>query len=97
MKEKYVLLNNLGRKQGLVITYGQILSYYKRRVFVKNYTKKCVLDTSHKPFCIHSINDIQSQPPRGVLNKSSSENMQQIYRRTPMPKCEFNKITKQLY
>ena len=23
-----------------------------------------------------------------------SENMQQIYRRTPMPKCDFNKVTK---
>ena len=26
-----------------------------------------------------------------------SENMQQIDRRTPMPKCDFNKVTKQLY
>ena len=34
----------------------------------------------------------QKQPPRVVLKKSCSENMQQIYRRTPMPKCDFNKI-----
>ena len=26
-----------------------------------------------------------------------SENMQQIYRRTPIPKCDFNKVAKQLY
>ena len=26
-----------------------------------------------------------------------SESMQQIYRRTPMPKCDFNKVAKQLY
>ena len=26
-----------------------------------------------------------------------SENMQQIYWRTPMPKCDFNKVAKQLY
>ena len=26
-----------------------------------------------------------------------SENMQQIYRGTPMPKCDFNKVAKQLY
>ena len=26
-----------------------------------------------------------------------SENMQQIYSRTPMPKCDFNKVAKQLY
>ena len=25
------------------------------------------------------------------------ENMQQIYRRTPMPKCDFNKVALQLY
>ena len=28
--------------------------------------------------------------------KRFSENMQQIYRRTPMLKCDFNKVTKQL-
>ena len=25
-----------------------------------------------------------------------SENMQKIYRKTPMPKCDFNKVAKQL-
>ena len=34
----------------------------------------------------------QKQPPRGVLRKRCSENMQQIYRRTPKPKCDFNKV-----
>ena len=29
---------------------------------------------------------------RGFLKKRCSENMQQIYRRTPMPKCDFNKV-----
>ena len=28
-----------------------------------------------------------------VLRKRCSENMQQIYRISPMPKCDFNKIT----
>ena len=37
------------------------------------------------------------QPSRGVPIKSCSENMQRIYRRTPMPKCDFNKVAKQLY
>ena len=31
---------------------------------------------------------LQKQPSRGVLKKRCSENMQQIYKRTPMPKCE---------
>ena len=32
----------------------------------------------------------QKQPSGGVLIKRYSENMQQIYRRTPMPKYDFN-------
>ena len=36
------------------------------------------------------ISSIQKQPPRGVPTKSCSKNMQQIYRRTPTPKCYFN-------
>ena len=32
---------------------------------------------------------MQKQPSRGVLKKRCSENMQQIYRRTPMPKCNL--------
>ena len=35
---------------------------------------------------------LQKQPPRSVSRKRCSENMQQIYRRTFMPKCDFNKI-----
>ena len=35
-------------------------------------------------------------PSRGVLRKRCSETMQQIYRRTSMPKCGFNKIGKKL-
>ena len=40
---------------------------------------------------------IEKQPSRGVLMKRCSENVQQIYRRTPMPKCDFNKVAKQFY
>ena len=32
-----------------------------------------------------------------LFRKPCSENMQQIYRRTPMPKCDFKKVAKQLY
>ena len=39
---------------------------------------------------------LQKQPSRCVLRKRWFENMQQIYRRTPMLKCDFNKILKQL-
>ena len=36
----------------------------------------------------------QKQHSRDVLRKRCSENMQQIYRRTLMPKCDFNKVAK---
>ena len=39
----------------------------------------------------------QKQPSRGALRKRCSENMQQIYRRAPIPKCDFNKVAKHLY
>ena len=32
----------------------------------------------------------------GVLRKRCSENMQQSYKRTPIPKCDFNKVALQL-
>ena len=34
----------------------------------------------------------QKQSPRGVPRKRCSENMLQIYRTTPMPKWDFNKV-----
>ena len=39
----------------------------------------------------------QKQPFISALTKSCSENMQQIYRRKTVPKCDFNKVVKQLY
>ena len=33
-----------------------------------------------------------SDPDNFVLKKRCSENMQQIYSRTPMPNCNFNKV-----
>ena len=37
------------------------------------------------------FSSFQKQPPRGVPRKRCSVNMQQFYRITPMPKCDFNK------
>ena len=39
----------------------------------------------------------QKQPARGVPRKRCSENMQQIYRRIPMPKGDLNKVALQFY
>ena len=40
----------------------------------------------------HNLISLHQQPSRGVLRKTCSENMQQIYGRTPMLKCDFNKV-----
>ena len=37
-------------------------------------------------------NHFQKQPSSGVLIKGCSENKQEIFRRTPVPKCDFNKV-----
>ena len=37
----------------------------------------------------------QKQLSRGVPRKRCSENTQQIYRKTPMPKCDFIKVALQ--
>ena len=46
---------------------------------------------------ISILNRIHNQPSRDVLRKSCPENMKQIYRKTPMLKCDFNKIALHLY
>ena len=46
---------------------------------------------------VPSIWERQKQPFRGVLSKRCSENVQQICSRTPMPKCDLNKVALQLY
>ena len=46
---------------------------------------------------LNTVTTIQKQPSRGVLKKRCSENVRQNYWRTPMPKCDFIKVAKQLY
>ena len=54
---------------------------------------KVFSDISQKPrFTSIAINHTQKQPPRGVLKKRCSEIMQQIFKRTPMLKCDFNEV-----
>ena len=40
---------------------------------------------------------LKKQPPRGVTRKRCPENMQQIYKRTPISNCDFNEVALQLY
>ena len=48
-------------------------------------------EEENNTFSSHLL-ELQMQPPRGVLRKRCSERMQQIYRRTTMPKCDFSKV-----
>ena len=47
-----------------------------------------VIIGNHQCFSFHK----QKQSSGGVLRKRCSENMQQIYRKTSMSKCDFNKV-----
>ena len=58
--------------------------------FVKLADKIGEEDPQAKP--VSSMWLIQKQSSRGVFRKRCSENMQQIYRRALMPKCDFNKV-----
>ena len=53
---------------------------------VRGIHKIDIKDCSYQEVAIITI---QKQPSRGVLRKRCSENTQQIYRRTPMPKCGY--------
>ena len=48
-------------------------------------------------FCSAITSTFSLKLTKGVLVIRCSENMQHIYRRTPMRKCDFNKVAKQLY
>ena len=48
-------------------------------------------------YCLNNKSIFQKQPPRRVPRERCSENIQEIYRRTPMPKCDFNKVALQFY
>ena len=60
-----------------------------------------LMDFSWKPSIFKKLQpfklNLQKQPSRDVLRNRCSKNMQQIYRRTPMPKCDFNKVALQFY
>ena len=45
--------------------------------------------TSYSKVSTFLSTNLQKQPPRSVLRKRCSENMQQIYRRALIPKCDF--------
>ena len=50
--KKYISLNNLGSKHSLFMKFGQFMSQYKRKNFIKKFFKNYGLKTSSRPFCV---------------------------------------------
>ena len=67
---------------------------FEVRIYLAYFKKKeSSLETRNTP----SSKCTSEAASRRIHRKRCSENVQQIYRRTPMPKCDFNKIALQLY
>ena len=79
--------------------FVRVLVRYFLGIFEKLFScPNSTLDVTSNNFELKLIADkvtwlLQKQSSIGVLKKRCSKNMQQIYRRTPMPKYDFNKIT----
>ena len=79
--------------------YHYIMLNFER--WLKSHKKRELEDAS-TTFLVNNIlpnlirRSTRKQSSRGVLRKRCSGNMLQIYRSTPMSRCDFNKIAKQL-
>ena len=70
-------------------TKGNFFIIYSR-TWLSSYLAKAGCGAKHCKVFVVSI--MQKQPSRGVLRKRRSGNMHHIYRRTPLPNCDFNKV-----
>ena len=55
IKQKYVSLNNLRSKHSLLMTFGQFLSYYKRKFYPKVLQKLRLKNQFQALFCLQRI------------------------------------------
>ena len=74
------------------LKYRQCLCFISNQFFKST---EVLTFQRRKTDCHINIRKFQRQPSEGVLKKKCFEIMQQIYRRTPMLKCDFNKVTLQ--
>ena len=94
MKKKQILIHCSEKRQRLTYNFYYIALILK--VFSSNYRTSWhtkLYSTTTKI----TLLKIQKQPYRGVLKRRCSESMQQVYKRTPMPGYDFNKVALQLY
>ena len=98
----YIQENTDQKKTLYLDTFGSVfitIEYNNKRHTEANYIKYSELKVSKKmskkfSYLLENLQicNVQKQPFRDVLGKRCSENMQQIYKRTPMPKCQSNFI-----
>ena len=77
-----------------------LLTALKRKMWKVHYWNQCKYkhDDIWNTLKISPIyNYLQKQLSGSVILKSGSENMEQIYRKTPTWKSDFNKVALQLY
>ena len=76
----------------LMLLAGGIRDEHNEKISILHWSEYQHYAPFHVPFKIFldKKDDLNKQPSRSVLRKRCSENMQQIYRRTPMSKCDFN-------
>ena len=87
-------INFGGRANIKYFVQAQVLRFYKDTAEVSSLP---LLNITTKSTHFLPAKKTQKQPSRCVLRKRSSKNMLQIYRRTPIPNCGFNKFAKKLY
>ena len=97
-------LNSL-RVNPIKWSHSNNLSAVSRRIVCVFLTILCGWRLKELSFIFHpdfllldeTKSPMQKHPSRCVLKKRCSENMQQTYCRTPLSKCDFSKVAKQLY
>ena len=90
-------INSSGKWQVLFLVKFQAFimnsCYYKCRYELKK--KNILFNRNFHAFSM--MKNLQKHPLRDAFRRRYSENMQQIYRRTPMLICDFNIMALQLY
>ena len=84
----------LSWRRSLSYTFSRCLENSENECNIKNIT---TYGTERLKTYFNFSRFIQKQPSTGAFIKKCPENMQQIYRRTPMPKGDFQKVALQIY
>ena len=86
MKQQHKAYILFGKKNGRIEKKTVTKTFIVYFIFSKSCIKQLFLSDSA------ALIEFPEQPSRGVPKKRCFENMQKIYCRTPMQKCDFNKV-----